>query len=396
MEGPPFPGLARGLWVMGLGLAAIAMANNMIIPLLGPVGRTVGLSDQHIGLVHSGAALAAIPAAPWWGRRSDLVGRRPVFVASLLGFAASTFALAWVLQYALWEPLSAGTVFALLLMSRLAYGALGSGALPAAAGYLADVSRPEDRLRAMTMPSRAFSLGGLFGLCLVWPAAALFGYAGPVFLVAGFGAMVAVASLFLIGTAPHRREGRGLPDASRQRLPAPYLLLAVNGLAFTLMSMIQTTVPFFVQDALALSTSEAISLATGLALVLTLATLAALRAAAASKLGAPSLAALGLGIAAAGAAFLHLSSGLAVLGLAHVLLGFGLGLFVPTTQSALSLRTSSATQARAAGRLSAAATSGYVLGPFAGAFLYADHGARLYLFAMAALAGLAVLLWIRR
>ena len=51
------------------GLASIAMANSIVFPLLGPLGRAVGLSDSQIGAMHAAAALGAIAAAPWWGPR---------------------------------------------------------------------------------------------------------------------------------------------------------------------------------------------------------------------------------------------------------------------------------------------------------------------------------------
>lgn len=375
---------------MGLGLASIAMANNMIIPLLGPIGRDVGLSDQHIGAVHAVAALVVIVSAPWWGKRSDTLGRRPVFVVSLLGVSASTFALAGTLQYALWDRFEPETVFALLLLSRLAYGALGSGALPAAAGFLADISRPEDRLRAMTMPSRAFGLGGLCGLCLVWPAAAVLGYAGPIFLVASLGAFVAVAAFFLIEAVEHRASTSPPEARPSERVPRQHVLLAANMLAFTCASLIQTTVPFLVQDQFDLLTSDAVFISTALGLTLTVATLVALRFARGAGAHAISLAAAGLCCAALGSVVLFAADGVGPIYVAHALIGFGFGLFVPSTQSTLSLQTSEKNQSVAAGWLSAAATMGYVVGPLAGAFLYVDMGPGVYLISMGVLACVAV------
>ncbi|MEM6740643.1 MAG: MFS transporter, partial [Pseudomonadota bacterium] len=280
-----------------------------------------------------------------------------------------------------------------------------SGALPAAAGFLADISRPEDRLKAMTLPSRAFALGGLAGLCLIWPAAAVLGFTGPIFLVACLGAAVGTGALVLIDDRRVYLHGPQCNDSlwiDRPVGPHPrqHGLLAVNMLAFSCVSLIQTTVPFLVQDQFGLQMGETISFSTGLGLTLSLSTLAALRVA---RIPGPAygtraiwLAASGLSVAAMGACALYAGGFPAVLFLAHALIGFGFGLFVPSTQCLLSIRTSQGEQAHAAGRLSAAATAGYVIGPLVGAFLYADIGPWIYLISMAVLAALAACLLVQR
>ena len=134
MSGGGIRGLPGGDAMIALlfaGLASIAMANSMVFPLLGPLGRSVGLSDGQIGAMHAAAAVGAIAAAPWWGRQADRYGRRTVFALSLLGLAVSTFLLVVGLGAARAALIDAPQSFALLLAARLAYGVLASGALPA-------------------------------------------------------------------------------------------------------------------------------------------------------------------------------------------------------------------------------------------------------------------------
>ncbi|MEM8741900.1 MAG: MFS transporter [Pseudomonadota bacterium] len=372
------------------GLASIAMANSMVFPLLGPLGRSVGLSDGQIGAMHAAAAVGAIAAAPWWGRQADRYGRRTVFALSLLGLAVSTFLLVVGLGAARAALIDAPQSFALLLAARLAYGVLASGALPAAAGYLADISDAAARRRTMTLPSRAFSIGGIAGLLLIWPASALMGELGPLLLVMAIAAMIAGCALLPIVRRAGTAEMTPPEGSASARFDRIGHILAINTLAFTALSMVQVTVPFYLQDHFRLSTDTTISAATALSLLLTLATLAGIRVAARDGISIAVTAALGLLLAGIGIAGMFLAGSIAVLLLGHLSIGFGLGLFTPSTQAMLSLASSAGVQSHAAGLLSAAATSGYVLGPLAGGYLYARYGACAFLVAAALLAVVAL------
>ncbi len=61
------------------------MGFAMLSPLLAPLVRTLGLTEVQAGLIQSVSAFAWFLAGPFWGRRSDLVGRKPVFITGLFG-----------------------------------------------------------------------------------------------------------------------------------------------------------------------------------------------------------------------------------------------------------------------------------------------------------------------
>lgn len=89
--------------------------------------------------------------APFWGRLSDRIGRRPVILIGLCGSAGTflTFGLAPNLL--------------VLFLARVAAGALTSASLPTAQAYIADVTPPEKRSAGMAILGIAFGLGFAFG-----------------------------------------------------------------------------------------------------------------------------------------------------------------------------------------------------------------------------------------
>ncbi len=95
-------------------------------------------------------AAAQFVAAPFLGKLSDRVGRRPVLLACVLGSAIGYFMFG--IGGALW----------VLFVSRLLDGLTG-GNMSTAAAYIVDVSRPEERAKNFTLMGMAFGLGFIIG-----------------------------------------------------------------------------------------------------------------------------------------------------------------------------------------------------------------------------------------
>lgn len=147
-----------------------------------------------VGILSSAYALCAFFSAPFLGKLSDRVGRRPVLVISLFGS---------VVGYVLF---GIGGAIWVLVLSRVIDG-LTAGNTSTIFAYVADVTPPEERA------SRYGLLGAIGGIgFMVGPALGglltNFGLAVPVFFTAGITAFIALLSIFLLPEtlAPENRS----------------------------------------------------------------------------------------------------------------------------------------------------------------------------------------------
>jgi len=154
---------------------------GIIIPLLPFYAEHFGASALMVGLLSTSFSVAQFLFAPFWGRLSDRIGRRPVILLGLLGSAVS---------YALFAM---ATSLAALFVARTLAGVAGAN-VPTAQAFIADTTTPDTRARGMGIIGAAFGLGFIFG-----PAIGGFlshwGYAAPAWFasalsLANFGAAV--------------------------------------------------------------------------------------------------------------------------------------------------------------------------------------------------------------
>ena len=371
------------------------MGQAVLMPVLGPAGRAAGLGEAEIGLIVSVSAVAAVVAAPWWGRRSDMVGRRPVFLVGMAGYVASTLAfaavLAWSQNYSA-QPL---VVFMSLLAARIAYAGIASGVAPAAAGFIADVSVPARRSAAMSLTGIAFGIGSIAGGVLVFATSGRLGLLTPLWITSACALLIFSIAAAYLRDPQTRKEQPIHPQISSLsgRDPRIRCILAVVSLAFLSTSMVQQAVPFLVQDRGALNTAEAATQAAFLAAIMAAATLAGLFAAIRLSSVPSQTAGVGLVAVSVGTVLLIPAAGTALLVMSHVLMGLGFGLFVPAAQGLASLSVGPREQATVAAYLSAATTMGYIAGPTLAGVLY-EIGPTVVLCiaTVAAIAGAAV--WI--
>lgn len=171
---------------------------GIIIPLVGIYGRHFGASPLELGLLGASFSLAQFVFSPFWGALSDRIGRRPVMLISLLGSTLSYlgFALA--------------TDVATLTMTRLFAGVFAAN-ISAAQATMADLTRPEERARAMGLIGAAFGLGFTFGPPLGGIAASHWGLSAPglvAFVICGLNLLAAV--FVLRETLPRSRRVRAV------------------------------------------------------------------------------------------------------------------------------------------------------------------------------------------
>ena len=123
---------------------------GLIIPVMPSYALELHASDLAVGFLIAAYSFMQLIFAPFWGRLSDHIGRRPILLFSL---AAST------IGYVVWGL--SGSL-AMLFVSRLIQGA-GNANIPVAQAYIADITTPENRAKGMGLIGAAFGLGFVFG-----------------------------------------------------------------------------------------------------------------------------------------------------------------------------------------------------------------------------------------
>ena len=109
------------------------------------------------------SALVFSFASPSWGRLSDRLGRKPVIVTGLAGYAVGNLIFALAFEVALERWITGTGLFALLLAVRCAQSLVMSGTNPGCTAYTADHSAPQYRTRALARLGTASSIGMIIG-----------------------------------------------------------------------------------------------------------------------------------------------------------------------------------------------------------------------------------------
>lgn len=123
---------------------------TLVMPLFPFFALRADVSPDWITVLMGVYAAGQFVAAPFWGRLSDRIGRKPIFLTSLVGAMASYAMLAFA------------DSFAMLLASRIV-GGLMAGNVAVAFAAVSDLTTDENRAKNMGLIGGAFNLGFVAG-----------------------------------------------------------------------------------------------------------------------------------------------------------------------------------------------------------------------------------------
>lgn len=152
------------------------------MPILPYYAESMGASAFQLGLLMTVYALCQFIFAPVWGAYSDKVGRKPVLLLGMVGFALTFFLFA--MASSLW----------MLFLARIAGGIFSCATMPTAMAYVGDSTSTEKRGATMGMVGAAMGMGMIFGPA-IGSGLAMVSLAFP-FLIAGV--LCAVNSLGIV------------------------------------------------------------------------------------------------------------------------------------------------------------------------------------------------------
>ncbi len=195
----------KRLWTLLAPLLVAVFINiagfSLILPLLPFYGQVFSAGPFGIALLFAAYSFGNVFGEIFWGRQSDVWGRRKVLVATTFAAGLSYFAFAYAPTLA--------TAIAIRVVSGFF-----SGTLSVAQGFIADVSPPERRAKTMGYFGAAFSLGFAFGPVLggvfAGDEVAAESFRLPIFLAGGL-SLLASAWCFAVLRDAVPAKGKGAP-----------------------------------------------------------------------------------------------------------------------------------------------------------------------------------------
>ena len=163
----------RNLYILTFVLFVVMLGYGIIIPILPFYIEEMGAGGTELGLLVASYAVMRLICGPIWGSLSDRVGRKPVLLIGITGYAVT---MVWFgLATQLW----------MLFAARILSGILSSATAPTTMAYIGDSTPENERGGGMGLLGAAGGIGTIFG-----PVAGGFlateSLSTPFFIAAGF------------------------------------------------------------------------------------------------------------------------------------------------------------------------------------------------------------------
>ena len=338
---------------------------GIIIPLLPFYAETYGATALTVGLLSTSFSFMQFVFAPFWGRLSDRIGRRPVILIGLFGS---------FLSYLLFGMAHSLVV---LFVARICAGVAGAN-IATAQAYIADVTTPENRAKGMGLVGAAFGLGFIFGPA-IGGFLSRYGYQAPSFFASALSLANFTAAWFVL---PESRTAVSVDRPRMSRLEAlraaatrpglPSLLL-IYFLVIAAFSSFEATFALFSERRFGFGATTVgyIFAFSGVVLVIVQ---GGLVGRAAKRFGEHRIVPVAILFLAAGLASIAWSHVLTMLLLSIALLSIGMGFNSPSITSLISRRSRADEQGGILGVSQSMASLARILGPAAGGFVYDRFG----------------------
>jgi DHA1 family multidrug resistance protein-like MFS transporter len=174
----------KNVLILSFTLIVVMLGYGMVIPIIPFYVESMGAGGAQLGLLVASYALMRLIFGPVWGTISDRIGRKPVLMIGVFGYAIAMFFFGLATQ--LW----------MLFAARMLSGILSSATAPTTMAYISDSTPAEERGGGMGMMGAAVGLGTVLGPGLggLLSSESL---ATPFFIAAGL-SLVAVLLIYLL------------------------------------------------------------------------------------------------------------------------------------------------------------------------------------------------------
>jgi EmrB/QacA subfamily drug resistance transporter len=181
--------------VLSAGVAAFALLQSLVIPVLTTVQHELHTTQGAVTWVLTAYLLSASIMTPILGRVGDMMGKKRVFVATLLALAVGSLLAA------------IAPSIAVLIVARVIQGVAG-GMLPVAFGIIRDEFPAEKVAGAVGILAALTAVGAGLGIVLAGPIVDALGYPWLFWLPMILTVVAAVSALLFVPESPVRTPGR--------------------------------------------------------------------------------------------------------------------------------------------------------------------------------------------
>jgi DHA1 family multidrug resistance protein-like MFS transporter len=141
----------RNILILSFTLVVVMLGYGMVIPIIPFYVENMGAGGTELGMLVASYALMRLVFGPIWGSLSDRIGRKPVLMIGVFGYAIAMFFFGLATQ--LW----------MLFAARVLSGILSSATAPTTMAYIGDSTPEEERGGGMGMMGAAVGLGTVLG-----------------------------------------------------------------------------------------------------------------------------------------------------------------------------------------------------------------------------------------
>jgi len=141
----------RNLFILVFALLVVMLGFGMVIPVFPFIIDKLGASGSALGVLVATAALTEFLFGPIWGSISDRVGRKPILMIGMFGYALSMFAFGVATK--LW----------MLLLFRALSGVLSSATMTTTMAYIGDSTSEKSRGGGMGILGAVAGAGTVIG-----------------------------------------------------------------------------------------------------------------------------------------------------------------------------------------------------------------------------------------
>lgn len=362
--------LPRDRLILLVGLITYGMGQSLLFVIFAPLALKLDISTGQLGFIIAASNVMLAFSAPRWGRASQRLGRRTVYLIGLAGYAVGYGLLAFGVQLGLMGIVNAGSLFALLLVLRMAYGLVVGGINPAATAYIADTTDEQSRSSGMALVAMAGGLGTIIGPAF---GGALAGISPlfPMYAAAGLALAAGVWAYVALPEPPRRADAA---QDLRLRITDPRILPYLVGwvVVFGTFTGVQTVTAAYIADRFGVTDTTAAQRTMMLAMLSMAFVTVFVQAVVLQRWKASPATMLKTGFAVMTVALLVLAFGPGVISLyvGYGLFGLSFGFTAPGLNAAGSLSVEREEQGAVAGLLSAAPTVGMIFGPILCGLVY--------------------------